>query len=46
MTVYDVGARRRMRADVRPNGCIRLRNEDVIELYDFLKPGSIVTVKD
>jgi len=28
------------------NGCIRLRNDDVIELYDFMQPGSRVLIKD
>ncbi|MHC4591659.1 MAG: L,D-transpeptidase family protein [Planctomycetota bacterium] len=28
------------------NGCIRLRNEDVVEVYEFLQPGSRVLVKE
>jgi len=28
------------------NGCIRLKNDDVIELYDFMQPGSRVLIKD
>jgi hypothetical protein len=28
------------------NGCIRLKNEDVIELYDFMQLGSRVEVKE
>jgi lipoprotein-anchoring transpeptidase ErfK/SrfK len=28
------------------NGCIRMLNEDVIELYDFLRSGITVNVVD
>jgi hypothetical protein len=28
------------------NGCLRMRRDDVIELYDFMHRGSIVVVKD
>ncbi len=28
------------------NGCVRLKNDDVIELYDFMQPGSRVLIKD
>ncbi|MHC5033756.1 MAG: L,D-transpeptidase family protein [Planctomycetota bacterium] len=28
------------------NGCIRLRNEDVVEVYEFMQPGSRVLVKE
>jgi hypothetical protein len=28
------------------NGCLRLRNEDVIEVYDFMRPGSHVVIKE
>ena len=26
------------------NGCLRMRNDDVIELYDFMLPGSQVHI--
>jgi len=28
------------------NGCIRMRNQDVIELYDFLTPGTRVLIEE
>lgn len=28
------------------NGCIRMRNEDVVELYDFMTPGTKVLIEE
>ena len=29
----------------RSHGCVRMRNQDVIELYERLSPGSLVTIE-